>query len=461
MNAQRKNLYSNLGFDPDELREKYRRERDKRIRKDGEDQYVEMAGEFAHYANDDPYVAPGFTRDPLDEEIDVAIIGGGFSGMLAATRLREQGVTSVRIIESGGDFGGTWYWNRYPGAQCDIESYCYLPLLEELDSSRRKSTHTRRRSLSTRSASVVNYGLYDITHFRTRVTELRWNEDDARWQRVDEPRRQHSRAVRDPGGRHCKPSQTAGHPRHRRFRGTHLPHESLGLRIYRRRSLGWIDQARGQTGRSDRHWRDRHSVRAVRRRACEAAVRLPTDAVVRRSARQQADRSRMGKNTEDLAGSARAVRISPTLSIGRPFKEDLVADGWTDIFRRLQSGMIAREGPQSADPEETALRAEIADFQKMNEIRARVEQTVRDKQAAEALKPWYRQFCKRPTFNDEYLATFNRPNVKLIDISERRGSSASPATRSSRTASSTKWTASSSRRASRSVPRRSVASAST
>jgi cyclohexanone monooxygenase len=138
MNAQRKNLYSNLGFDPDELREKYRRERDKRIRKDGEGQYVEMAGEFAHYANDDPYVAPGFTRDPIDEEIDVAIIGGGFSGMLAATRLREQGVTNVRIIESGGDFGGTWYWNRYPGAQCDIESYCYLPLLEELNVIRRK-----------------------------------------------------------------------------------------------------------------------------------------------------------------------------------------------------------------------------------------------------------------------------------------------------------------------------------
>ena len=92
MNTRRKNIYSNLGFDPDELREKYRRERDKRIRKDGEDQYIEMAGEFARYANEDPYVEPGFTRDPIDAEVDVAIIGGGFSGMLAATRLREQGV---------------------------------------------------------------------------------------------------------------------------------------------------------------------------------------------------------------------------------------------------------------------------------------------------------------------------------------------------------------------------------
>ncbi len=119
---------ADLGFDPDALRTKYREERDKRIRKDGNDQYLELRGEFAHFA-DDPYVEPGYTRKPLTDEVDVALIGGGFGGLLAGARLRQAGVEDIRIIEKGGDFGGTWYWNRYPGIACDIESYVYMPML--------------------------------------------------------------------------------------------------------------------------------------------------------------------------------------------------------------------------------------------------------------------------------------------------------------------------------------------
>ena len=119
-----------LGFDPDALRAKYRAERDKRVRADGNDQYIEVKGDFSRYI-DDPYVEPGFTRAPLTDAVEVVIIGGGFGGLLAGARLREAGVRDIRVIEKGGDFGGTWYWNRYPGAQCDIESYIYLPLLEE------------------------------------------------------------------------------------------------------------------------------------------------------------------------------------------------------------------------------------------------------------------------------------------------------------------------------------------
>ena len=119
-----------LGFDPVKLREKYRAERDKRLRADGNEQYVEVADDFARYL-DDPYVEPGFTRAALTDEVEVVVIGGGFGGLLAAARLREAGVKDLRVIEKGGDFGGTWYWNRYPGAACDVESYVYLPLLEE------------------------------------------------------------------------------------------------------------------------------------------------------------------------------------------------------------------------------------------------------------------------------------------------------------------------------------------
>jgi cyclohexanone monooxygenase len=119
-----------LGFDPDVLRDKYRAEHDKRLRPEGNDQYVEVAGKFEHFIND-PHVQR-VEREPLTDEVDVVVIGGGFGGLLAGARPQEPGVKSVRIIEAGGGFGGTWYWNRYPGAQCDIESYCYLPLVEEL-----------------------------------------------------------------------------------------------------------------------------------------------------------------------------------------------------------------------------------------------------------------------------------------------------------------------------------------
>ena len=121
---------ADLGFDADALRTKYREEREKRLRPDGNDQYVEVTGEFSHYL-DDPYVEPGFSREPLTDEVEVVVIGGGFGGLLVAARLREVGVEGIRMIDSAGDFGGTWYWNRYPGIACDIESYIYLPLLEE------------------------------------------------------------------------------------------------------------------------------------------------------------------------------------------------------------------------------------------------------------------------------------------------------------------------------------------
>lgn len=120
-----------LDFDPDELKAKYLAERDKRLRDDGNEQYIEVQGDFSDYV-DDPYEKK-VAREPLNDTVEIVIIGGGFGGLLLGGRLREQGFTDIRVIEKGGDFGGTWYWNRYPGAMCDVESYCYLPMLEELD----------------------------------------------------------------------------------------------------------------------------------------------------------------------------------------------------------------------------------------------------------------------------------------------------------------------------------------
>ena len=119
-----------LPFDPEALGRKYQEERDKRLRADGNDQYLEVSGEFACFV-EDPYIDRELKRDAIEDEVEVVIIGGGFGGMLAAARLHDAGITDFRIIEKGGDFGGTWYWNRYPGASCDIEAYVYFPLLEK------------------------------------------------------------------------------------------------------------------------------------------------------------------------------------------------------------------------------------------------------------------------------------------------------------------------------------------
>src|SRR5580765_492085 len=178
--ARLHNLFPDLDFDPQALRERYRRERDKRMRDDGENQYIEAASQFAHYAEDDPYVEP-FERDPLDLDIDVAVIGAGFSGLMAGARLKERGVTNFRIIEAGGDFGGTWYWNRYPGAQCDIESYCYLPLLEELDYMPQEKYSFATEIFEHSQGIGRHYGLYEKTHFQTRVRSVAWDNDSKRW----------------------------------------------------------------------------------------------------------------------------------------------------------------------------------------------------------------------------------------------------------------------------------------
>ena len=166
-------------FDPDAMRERYRIEREKRLRSDGIEQYIEVSGEFAKYL-DDPY-AEQIDRDPIEAEREVALIGGGFGGLQAGARLREAGVKDICMIEKGGDFGGTWYWNRFPGAQCDVESYIYLPLLEEVGYMPKEKYSYAREILDYSQMIGKHYNLYEDALFQTEVTELRWDESILRW----------------------------------------------------------------------------------------------------------------------------------------------------------------------------------------------------------------------------------------------------------------------------------------
>ncbi len=160
-------------FDKEALRRRYREERDKRIREEGTEQYIEIKEQLSHYL-EDPYV-PLKEREVLKDHVTVAYIGGGFSGLVAGARLVEKGIKDVRILEKGGDFGGTWYWNRYPGAQCDTAAMVYMPLLEETGHMPTEKYAHAPEILQQCQRIGQKYNLYDNALFHTQVKELRWD----------------------------------------------------------------------------------------------------------------------------------------------------------------------------------------------------------------------------------------------------------------------------------------------
>ena len=401
-----------LDFDPDALRERYRAERDRRLRPEANAQYVEMAGDFRHYI-DDPYVDPGFTRAPLTDQVDAVIIGGGFGGLISAARLREAGVGSIRIIEKGGDFGGTWYWNRYPGAQCDIESYIYLPLLEETGyiPKEKYSFASEIRAHARRIGET--FDLYKDACFQTEIRQMRWLEDEKLWlittNRDDAMK---ARFVVMSNGPLNRP-KLPGIPGIETYEG-HAFHTSRWDYAYTGGS---------SEGGLDRLADKRVAIIGTGATAIQCVPHLGRHAehlyVFQRTPSSVDVR---GNRPTDPAWAAsltpgwqkRRMQNFNTLVSGGFQDEDLVKDGWTDIIRNLSASVAARAA-SGLTPQELAREMELADFRKMNQIRARVDAIVKDPKTAEALKPWYRQFCKRPTFNDDYLPTFNRPNVTLVD----------------------------------------------
>ena len=164
----------------DGLRRKYAEERARRLRPDGNAQYVEVEGAFAGFA-DDPWCDPGFERPPIIDDVDVALVGAGFGGLLTGARLRELGVDSIRLIDKAADVGGTWYWNRYPGIACDVESYVYLPLLEELGYVPTERYAKGAEILAHCRRIAEHYDLYRDAVLHTEVQEIRWDADVSRW----------------------------------------------------------------------------------------------------------------------------------------------------------------------------------------------------------------------------------------------------------------------------------------
>ncbi len=409
-----------LDFDPEALHARYLAERDKRLRTDGVDQYVEVTAEFSHYV-DDPYVEPGFTRAPVFDHVEFAIIGGGFGGLLMGARLREAGFDRIRVVESAGDFGGTWYWNRYPGAMCDVESYCYLPLLEELGYIPKHKYSFAPEILEHSRAIARHYRLYDDALLQTSITGLEWDETAKRWivatSRGD---RFTARYVAMACGPLSKP-KLPGIPGINDFAG-----RTFHTSRWDYRYTGG-DPSGGLTGLSDKRvgiiGTGATAVQCVPHlgqwaRELFVFQRTPSSVDVRNNA--ETDPAWTASLTPGW--QRRRQDNFNILVAGGDQDEDLVHDGWTDIFRNV-TGTAAKQIAAKLGRRLTgAERAEVmalADYRKMNQVRARVDRLIHDPETAAKLKPWYRQFCKRPCFHDEYLQTFNRPNVHLIDTDGR------------------------------------------
>ena len=411
------NPFSNeaLGFDPDALTKRYAAEREKRIREDAEAQFVQLSHDspFANkYLEEDPY-CEALQRDPIRDEREVIVIGGGWVGMLTAARLVQAGIEGVRIVESGGDFGGTWYWNRYPGAQCDIESYSYLPLLEETGYVPKLRYSFAPEIYEHAQRIGQHFGLYEDAVFQTWVTELRWLEDERRWlvqtNHGDEMRARHI----------CLGTGPANRPRLPGIPGVE------GFKGHSFHTCRWdYDYTGGSHEGNLTKLADRtvaiigtgatavQCVPALGESAKQLYVfqRTPSSVDVRNNAETDPEwaaslKPGWQKERQKKFGEA---------FLGGPIDPAFIDDGWTRLTRNVKT--LA-----SKATEQISNLVQLADFKTMEEIRGLVDETVKDPETADKLKAYYNQFCKRPTFNDHYLETFNRDNVELVDVSATQG----------------------------------------
>jgi cation diffusion facilitator CzcD-associated flavoprotein CzcO len=396
-------------YDPDAVRAKYLAERDKRlISGRAEIRDLRTDEHFASY-REDPFT-PVAEREPVADEVDVVIIGGGIAGLVAGAELRKAGVERIRIIDQAGGVGGTWYWNRYPGVMCDVESYIYMPMLEELGTIPARRYAWGEEILEHLQAIAKRYDLESDALFHTGVTRAEWDDDDARW-RVHTDRGDVVRCrwyvlavgilnlmklptipgMEEFGGRSFHSARwdydyTGG--------GAHEPLSKLSDK-----TVALIGT--GATGIQ--------CVPALAESAKQVFVfqRTPSAIGVRGNRPTDPDFA------QDFEAGWQKDRMDnfQAIIMGRPVEGDLVDDGWTQHYAAIQHPPRT-EGMTMED----FIRAgEELDYSIMEEHRRRVEELVTDPATAEFVKPYYRYLCKRPCFHDEYLPALNSPNVTVVD----------------------------------------------
>ncbi|MEH6543579.1 MAG: NAD(P)/FAD-dependent oxidoreductase [Porticoccaceae bacterium] len=384
-------------FNADE-QAKYREFKESRT---GVADYMEMEGEFSKYL-EDVHSADPVPREALTDECEILVVGAGFAGLMLWYKLREAGFKDVRFCEKGGDVGGTWYWNRYPGIACDVEAYSYLPLLEEMGYIPTMKFASGFEIMEYCQSMAEKFGFYDKCLFHTTVEETRWDEDDGRWA-VTTDRGDAMRAkfvvlangiLTTPKLARIKGMET--------FKGEafHTSRWDYNVELEGKR-VGIIG-----TGAT--------SVQAIPELAkivkeLYVFQRTPSSIDVRD---QRATTQEEMDTWKDEPGWAKARRARfSKISAGRTAikaNDDYLSGKVSDFKER-------KEHTGSLSPEELMQKQLDTNFRIMEQIRARVDTIVKDPKTAAALKPYYSYGCKRPTFHDEYLPVFNMPHVTLVD----------------------------------------------
>ncbi len=377
----------------DAIKQKFAEQRDLRLdyRPEGTAQYTsDLSGTLAKY-EDDPYGGALKPREPINDTVECLFIGGGFSALLTSARLREYGVESIRIVERGADVGGTWYWNRYPGIACDVPSYDYLPLLDEMGYVPKSRFAKGDEIFAHCQAIAEKYDLYKLAVFQTTVTSTVWDAREGLWH-ITTDRGDHMRArfVICANGTLAKPKLT----------------RIAGMETFQGHSFHTSRWDYAYTGDDLSSLKDK--VVGIIGTGATAVQAVPA-----------------------LGAMAKELYVFQRTPSSIDIQDDHPTD--PDWARQLKPGWQAERrahmrtvmDPQLTE-EQQALRAalpreerirrqENANIDYVMRIHKRIDEIVQDKATAEALKPWYMFMCKRPCFHNDYLPTFNRPTVHLVD----------------------------------------------
>ena len=345
---------------------------------------------------------------------DAVIAGAGFAGMYMLYRLRELGFSAI-VLEAADGVGGTWYWNRYPGAQCDTAAMVYMPLLEETGHMPTEKYAHAPEILEQCQRIGRKYNLYENALFHTQVKELRWDEAQKVWRITTDRGDDFTANFVGMGTGPLHVPKLPGISGIESFKG-HSFHTSRWDYDY----TGGTPEGAPLEKLADKRvaiiGTGATAVQCVPHLAktCKelyVCQRTPSSVDVRDN--HDID-PKWFHNIATPGWQMRWIENFTANQTGQPAEEDLVADGWTDISKRVRA-KISQLPKEDLTVEKMMAAYEDSDFEKMEEIRARCNAVVEDQQTADHLKAWYQQLCKRPCFHDEYLKSYNEPGCHLVD----------------------------------------------